>query len=325
MTSGMNNVISYVINFVSDNPRSFAASAALAVSTTQIRNSLQEFWNHYSGRGNVLLRFEDNQREVRVGQLNEDVSKNVLKVLNKNKVNGINFNPKKLGPELVEPGVCTAKSLDFIAFCYETVNSVSKSKGDKDRASFILDQFNNWKKQDKQRYIEFRSRQMAFNTIEVTDKSIDHSAKKVEALVAFHGFEISHATKLFDQRKTPILPKDINKLSPGFYFVRLYKPSKVKAKLERFGHSMAYIKVSDQYGFYYDPNDGNKEILGPQGKKVVDIIQKVNQRWGIRKVRLYRLVSENGVPFTEGMHKSYDIWPAVKLSAPASTKIQSKL
>jgi len=311
MSATVSNSLQSALNLISQQPRMFAISIAIGFCSDKIPSvtlraleALEDLLGKtLSERSRVV--FYDDQNRVRTGPINVDEVIKVFSVLKKYQDKGIIFDIQKIHYCLFEPGVCSAKSLDFLSFCIEKSCFNKLNKKD----SFNLISSWRYEKNLPDSEISLRSRQMAFNSVRVIGKRKDNetSIAKIASLVAFHSFKIQKATRLYDLRVENLPPEDLVDLPTGNYVVRMYKPNSNSPKKEQFGHTMAYMKVSKDYGIYYDPGAGLTEIKGvnKQGEKVNQIILNVFRKWNVSKTRLYKVFPTNSKPYTFGQQNTH--------------------
>lgn len=263
-------------------------------------SSLLGIIKKYFLTGEITQVVADHQDNIKEGKVRLSTLIKIVDILNHAYIEGIQFNHNTL---LCRPSTksCSAKSLDFLAYSFEKIVEYGNHPN-----MNLLDQFKksirNWKQQNKDRLGVFRARQTAFNTVEITNPKIDHSKQKIAGLSSFHGFKISGSTKEYNLKNELPSEKDLVSLPKGFYFLRCINPTNKRRKLEYFGHSMAWIKVSNQHGFFYDTNGGCDELNSRKAQ--VHRIQKAfsdcNQKWNTYLGRIYKLESTTKTPYTLG-------------------------
>ena len=143
---------------------------------------------------------------------------------------------------------------------------------------------------------EMRSRQAAFNTIEVTRglEEIDYSLNKIKSLANYHHLEIDYASEEFFINKTAFneFQMIMNALPEGVYILRLIAPID-NEKLEKHGHTLVYVKEPN-IGFFYDPNWGVKDLYKKEHAEIIWEALKQNYRsFQVTHSRFYRVHSSS--------------------------------
>ena len=225
------------------------------------------------------------------GSVNLERVARLVDELNRRRANGIIFNPQKITPTS-RRGVCSAMALDFAEHFFKLKHLYAISGlPASDRFLHAISALGQRFAQSNQ---EMRERQAAFNTIEILPNAqgIDKTRNKVQSLANLHHFKIDHASNEIqldqaDYERT--LQDEVSNLPDGVYLLRTLKPFN-NAKEEWEGHSMIYVKDS-QERFFYDPNVGTKYIYNDN--PVLDLSQALTyyrQMFDTSKARFYRLV-----------------------------------
>lgn len=211
------------------------------------------------------LLFQGSQEECH-GAVPIDKVEKVRAYLDNRKVPGIRFNPDKVAATL-EGGACTAMVIDFVRTYLNKKQSI-KQMGNK----FLIC--------TPQRKIL----QAAYNTIEVTDRTLDHGKNKIQALANSNFLKVGCTSQELGENDRPPLEK----LPEGIYLVRILMPME-NEKLEKEGHSLAYIKEKE-YAILYDPNVGARQFsLEEQTSGVHNAIRKCCRQFNLKVTRFYQL------------------------------------
>jgi hypothetical protein len=205
----------------------------------------------------IELLFNGTQEQA-IGPINPMRALRFVEYLNRWRENGIVFNQSGITPS-TDGGTCTSMSLDFVEEFFK-LRKVHVMAGHYSNDLF-LNSIRNLGGRFAKSSEEMRTRQAAFNTIEIVPHSsgVDISKNKVQSLANLHNFKVDHASKEIqvgsaNYEKT--LKEEVAKLPEGLYLLRTIKPfNNVRDELH--GHSMIYVK-SQKEGFFYDPNQGAK-------------------------------------------------------------------
>lgn len=226
--------------------------------------------------------------------------KSIFARLSKTQESGISFNKDKIS-EKIRGGTCSAMSLKF-AKCYikhrerlsdcNCENSVNANC----TSLALLSSIQSLEKKFATSNEKMRTRQAAFNTIEVVKKVfpvVDYSKNKVQSLAHYYGFTIDYTSNPIDTRvitSANQLTNHIDSLPQGIFLIRgIFSAN--NEKLEHYGHSMVYIN-NDLFKVFYDPEEGAR-ILSKKRihEDFFAIFRNLLSKWYIDNVRFFRLAA----------------------------------
>lgn len=165
---------------------------------------------------------------------------------------GIQFKSKNIRSSIAG-GFCTAASLDFLKAYFKQMKRVRIQTSLNERI-FELRKIGNRIKNLQ----ALRNRQAAFNSIEVDRTLIqsDFSFFKMQALLNYNHLHINFASREMDilKESDDQIFQTITDLPEGEFVLRLINPCD-NSKLEKFGHTLIYIK-KDGLHLLYDCNEG---------------------------------------------------------------------
>lgn len=159
--------------------------------------------------------------------------------------------------------------------------------------------------EEKREQLEFRTEQMALNTITVDRdviKSGNAVAQKISAMAPFYGLKVVESSSELrvrgnDQLEAQ-LSKQTGKLKEGVYFLRIIIEEN-NHKREQQGHSIVYIKTG-QAEYYFDPTLGYYHLF-PEATKtnlIYNALLSANQKFGVDVLSFHRLEEENPISAT---------------------------
>lgn len=209
---------------------------------------------------------------------NVDKSKAVFDILKKGNQTNVDFEESALVP-FDDRGTCSAMTLDFMS----RMNSeCTKLIGSSNFLQCVRNKAPHYTSNTE----EFSSVQSAFNTIKITEKTLqtpldDIAAQKMQSLGAYHNMKLTPVSRTSYRENN--LKEFIEALPIGSYIVRLLSPSG-NHKLENYGHTMGFIKREDQ-SIFYDNSKGARIIEGDVGTAVM---QNLNFWSSIPTIRIYK-------------------------------------
>lgn len=201
---------------------------------------------------------------------------------------GIHFNPKKITSSL-EGGTCSAMSLEFLEDYFKAKKLLLEKKSDLNQLVNVIQKV---AKKYAKSSEEMRIIQTAYNTIEIEklEVPVDYSKNKVQSLANHHSLVIDYSSNEIEvgSENKDQLFQEMNTLPDGGFLIRFLKPEN-NDKLEKYGHSLVYIKEKN-LGLFYDPNLGVFKLSSDEHQTIVSkILQycwKINQ---VTKARFYRM------------------------------------
>jgi hypothetical protein len=209
---------------------------------------------------------------------------------------GIRFNRAKVS-DTVEGGTCSAMALEFLSDYFKARKITSKQPGSSTNA--LLHQLRGLGKKFSTSSEEFRNRQAAFNTIEISNHgkikesnlgawTPFYAKHKIQSLANYHSFVVDYSKAIDAEHATEAeVFQALADLPEGAYLLRGVKPDK-SAKLEEFGHSMIYIKGKG-FTLFYDPNFGLKNLSSAKHSKAIYNSFKIYLGLGFTSANFYRL------------------------------------
>lgn len=247
------------------------------------------------------LQFEDlvcSSQGMCSGLTDLKIEKDVLELVRKKQPKGIRYNPQKISA-FVEGGNCTALSLDFIEKYFAMLKQLPLEGEVEpklfDKKMTAVGKLYKRGGNDVGRLVEFRSRQAAFNCIEVdkNERGVDFSRAKVESLANFHDFRIGHDSGGFDIVKDARskLKMQLKQMPEGAYLLRVNKPMD-NEKLEEYGHSMVFVR--SQHGdYFYDPNLGTEKIEKHTASRIFWHLRRNWNKYEVSEARFYQMTPPN--------------------------------
>lgn len=195
---------------------------------------------------------------------------------------GIHFNAQKIVSTLVG-GTCSAMALELADRCLSltTVN---------DAHQVFLREIRQMGEEFKGSSEEMRSRQAAFNTIEVINHDVDYTRNKMQSLCHFHGLKIAAASEEMDINTRESLEGEVRNYPRGIYAVRIIKPVD-NEKMEAYGHTMIYIKYPN-VELLYDSNFGSANLHPKliEDGTLISYLKYYSYWFGVNRARFYLLV-----------------------------------
>lgn len=252
-----------------------------------LANKVQWVWNNH-----IKLRSYEtltkNDQNFCNGNNDVDIVNKFLDKLDDHAPKGIRFNRANIVSRQ-DDGHCTAITLDFLSY----LKKHSKKK-DADKLIFKAGKRYDEVEGKNRKTIgaPLRSIQCALNCIECdTSQSpkADFSYKKAKSLLSSHDFKIGYASEKFNygKDKSKKLAKMIEALPVGVYFLRVLKLENTK-KLEKWGHSLVYIK-GQKSSHYYDCNLGLEKISRNVGDRMYKNLTYNFNRWKVTEARFYQI------------------------------------
>lgn len=266
---------------------------------TELRKNAEELVNKLDEKFDVSVDFNDdyhtiitsNQGNQLVAGKTTEKVKEIFASMEQNQPVGIKYN-HYINTGEIKRGVCSALALGFARRYIEIKNDRILKKNDLffKLRELISEEFYpgitttslNQKLMDTQ---------AAFNCIEV-DKSlnnIDFSLAKVQSIAGYFSFAISSYTEetKYSDSISPTLNKQITEMPHGVHLLRFIK-SNNNEKLEKYGHSMIFIK-DRQGNLFYDPNNGVELITNNPAERLCAHLKHNQIKFKLDTFRFYAL------------------------------------
>jgi len=253
------------------------------------------------------------------GVVDQEFAWEIFTRLNQTKCPGIEFKKKHLVEFLIE-GTCTAMAVEFA----RAILAV-KSIGRPDDIFKSLGTIGSFFETSS---LQMRSKQAAFNTIEVDRqlKNIDFSKNKVQSLLNLYEIQIDHCSDEFDLSKTrhsKAFNRWVKSLPDGIFFLRVLESAE-NYKLEAKGHSLIYINLKGRR-MLYDPLFGLVEFDKQASPDLFfNQLKELSADWNLDVARFYRIDFDEKSPYRDPELKKRftQLTEAVAQSQQAPTESQ---
>lgn len=227
----------------------------------------------------------EGSQEGKIGKVNNLATAQFLNKLQALAPSGVHFSQYRLVTHL-NGGTCSSMALNLVQDYFK----LRLQDEDMDLAIELT------KKYSKSG-INFRSEQVAMNTIETTNaqNQIDIKRAKVQAIANPYDLKITDASRLLELENliqdSTLLRDTLSTMDNGVYILRDLFVSSYNHKGERWGHTMVLFKFEEGY-LLYDPNHGliqisEKEVVD----KLLEHFVRLEEEWCLHEPRFYKVKS----------------------------------
>ncbi len=225
----------------------------------------------------------------------------------------ISFNQARLKGNQISGGSCSAIAFRVAKEALSVLKSLKENKeltpssrersfaSQLSRFVQIQEQIATGEAAEKKReQLEFRTEQMALNTITVDRKQSGNAvAEKVSAMAPFYGLKVVESSSELGVRGNDQLEAQLSKqtrsLKEGVYFLRIITEEN-NYKREQQGHSIVYIKTGDAE-YYFDSQLGFYHLFPEVTKTnlIYNALLSANQTYKVDVLSFHRLEEENPI------------------------------